>query len=98
MASQVAAARRRVIRRPRLTSMLDVGSARVRLLVAPAGYGKTTLAREWLAGPLHRDVWYRGEASSADVAALAVGVAEAAGRIVARGGEGGRGAIGGEGT
>ena len=87
MASQIAAARRRVIRRPRLTSMLDVSSARVRLLVAPAGYGKTTLAREWLAGPLRRDTWYRGEASSADVAALAVGVAEAAGGIVAHAGK-----------
>ena len=67
--------------------MLDVSSAQVRLLVAPAGYGKTTLAREWLAGPLRRDAWYRGEASSADVAALAVGIAEAVGEIVAHAGK-----------
>jgi DNA-binding CsgD family transcriptional regulator len=87
MASQVAAAQRRVIRRPRLTSMLDVSSARVRLLVAPAGYGKTTLAREWLAGPLRRSVWYRGDAASADVAALAVGIAEAANEIVVNAGK-----------
>jgi LuxR family transcriptional regulator, maltose regulon positive regulatory protein len=87
MASQVAAARRRVIRRPRLTSMLDVSSARIRLLVAPAGYGKTTLAREWLAGPQRHDVWYRGEAASADVAALAAGIAEAAGAIVVNAGK-----------
>jgi len=67
--------------------MLDASSARVRLLVAPAGYGKTTLAREWLAGPLRRSVWYRGEAASADVAALAVGIAEAANEIVVNAGK-----------
>jgi LuxR family maltose regulon positive regulatory protein len=82
MAVQVEAARRRIIRRPRLTSMLDETSARIRLLVAPAGYGKTTLAREWLGEPERREVWYRGGPASADVAALAAGIAEAASEIV----------------
>jgi LuxR family transcriptional regulator, maltose regulon positive regulatory protein len=62
--------------------MLDENSARVHMLVAPAGYGKTTLAREWLSEPERNDVWYTGGPASADVAALALGIAEAASRII----------------
>jgi LuxR family transcriptional regulator, maltose regulon positive regulatory protein len=82
MATEVAAARRRIIRRPRLTSILDDSTARIRLLVAPAGYGKTTLAREWLGEAQRREAWYRGGPASADVAALAAGLAEAVSEIV----------------
>lgn len=82
MATEVVASRRRIIRRPRLTSMLDESSARIRLLVAPAGYGKTTLAREWLGEPERNDVWYRGGPASADVAALAAGISESIGSII----------------
>src|SRR5687768_5598100 len=82
MATEVVAARRRIIRRPRLTTMLDESSARIRLLIAPAGYGKTTLAREWLGEPERDDVWYRGGPASADVAALAAGISEAVGSII----------------
>jgi LuxR family maltose regulon positive regulatory protein len=82
MATDVAAAQRRIIRRPRLTSMLDESAARIRLLIAPAGYGKTTLAREWLGEPERRAVWYRGGPASADVAALAAGIAEASSEII----------------
>jgi LuxR family maltose regulon positive regulatory protein len=82
MATEVAAARRRIIRRPRLTSILDDSTARIRLLTAPAGYGKTTLAREWLGEPDRRGVWYRGGPASADVAALAAGIAEAASELI----------------
>lgn len=73
-------ARRRIIKRPRLTQMLDESGARIVLLVAPAGYGKTTLAHEWLDD--RQAAWYRGSPASADVAALAVGVATAAAEIV----------------
>jgi DNA-binding NarL/FixJ family response regulator len=69
-------ARGLTIKRPRLTGLLDDSEARVLLLLAPAGYGKTTLAREWIedrAGV----AWYNGGPAMADVAALAAGVAEA---------------------
>jgi ATP/maltotriose-dependent transcriptional regulator MalT len=56
-AEQVVTGRRHIIRRPRLTRLLDECEARVILLVAPAGYGKTTLAREWLATPGRRATW-----------------------------------------
>ena len=72
--------RRRIIKRPRLTNVLDESGARIILLVAPAGYGKTTLAHEWLEDK--RAAWYRGSPASADVAALAVGIATAAAEIL----------------
>jgi LuxR family maltose regulon positive regulatory protein len=62
--------------------MLDESTARIRMLIAPAGYGKTTLAREWLGEPERRAVWYRGSPASADVAALAAGIAEATGDVI----------------
>src|SRR5579859_3398808 len=65
-----------IIKRPRLTKILDESEARILLLVAPAGYGKTTLAREWLEGK-EGVAWYSGGPSMADVAALAAGIAEA---------------------
>jgi DNA-binding CsgD family transcriptional regulator/tetratricopeptide (TPR) repeat protein len=61
--------RRRIIERPRLIRMLDSGQGRIRMLVAPAGYGKTTLARQWLEGK--SAAWYTGTPASTDVAALA---------------------------
>ena len=64
--------RRRIIERPRLMSLLDGGQGRIRMLVAPAGYGKTTLARQWLEGK--PAAWYTGTPASTDVAALAAGV------------------------
>jgi LuxR family transcriptional regulator, maltose regulon positive regulatory protein len=69
-----------VIERPRLTRLLDESNARIILLTAPAGYGKTTLAQQWLAGRPH--AWYRGTHASADVAALALGLAVGASEIV----------------
>jgi LuxR family maltose regulon positive regulatory protein len=72
--------RRRLIERPRLTRLLDETNARIILLTAPAGYGKTTLAEQWLAK--RPSAWYRSSTASADVAALAFGVAGAAAEIV----------------
>ena len=72
----------RIIKRPRLTRLLDEATARVILLVAPAGYGKTTLAREWLEGRGGSTAWYTCTQASADVAALALGIARAAAPLV----------------
>jgi ATP/maltotriose-dependent transcriptional regulator MalT len=65
---------RKVIRRPRLARILDRSTARGRTLVAPAGYGKTTFARQWLEDK--RYAWYQGGPATMDVAALAVGLAD----------------------
>jgi len=69
-------ARSFIIKRPRLTKLLDESEARILLLLAPAGYGKTTLAREWLEGK-EGVAWYSGGPAMGDVAALAAGIAEA---------------------
>jgi ATP/maltotriose-dependent transcriptional regulator MalT len=74
--------RRRIIERPRLIALLDQSTARVRTLVAPAGYGKTTLAEQWVAKEGRRGTWYTARPSSTDVAALALGLARAAAEIV----------------
>ena len=77
---EIPAGRRHIIERPRLTRLLDETSAKVIMLVAPAGYGKTTLARQWLANKPH--AWYQGGASSGDVAALALGITGASEPVV----------------
>jgi LuxR family maltose regulon positive regulatory protein len=67
---------RRIIERPRLVKLLEETEARTILLVAPAGYGKTTLARQWLHG--RADVAsYIASPASRDVATLALGLTEA---------------------
>ena len=62
-----------IIERPRLIARLsEGGGSRVSVLASPAGYGKTTLARQWSkrqAGPV---AWYRTTRASGDVALLAV--------------------------
>ncbi|HWO93193.1 MAG TPA: hypothetical protein VNL92_00335, partial [Dehalococcoidia bacterium] len=72
---------RRHLRRPRLTQLLDRSPAQVLLVTAPAGFGKTSLACEWLEG--RTDVaWYRATSASADLAAFSVGISEAIAPIV----------------
>ncbi len=79
-ANEVAPARRHIIERPRLTRLLDQTDARVIMLVAPAGYGKTILAQQWLESQQH--TWYRAGPSSTDVAALALGLAKTASGLI----------------
>jgi LuxR family maltose regulon positive regulatory protein len=50
------------------------------MLIAPAGYGKTTLARQWLRDK--QAVWFTATAASADVAALAAGLRNAVAQVV----------------
>src|SRR4051812_21097709 len=66
----------RIIERPRLIKLLDETDARTILLLAPAGYGKTTLARQW-AKTLYGAVWVALTAEDRDVAAMAMKFARA---------------------
>jgi LuxR family transcriptional regulator, maltose regulon positive regulatory protein len=62
-----------IIERPRLIAQLaEGGGARVSVLAAPAGYGKTTLARQWSQRQEGPVAWYRTTRASGDVALLAV--------------------------
>jgi ATP/maltotriose-dependent transcriptional regulator MalT len=72
-------ANRHIIERPRLIHRLDESAAKVITLVAPAGYGKTTLARQWLLNRPH--AWYTASAASGDVGALGLGLVEAAAAV-----------------
>ena len=74
--------RRRIIERPRLIALLDESPARVRTLIAPAGYGKTTLAEQWVGKETRRGAWFTARRSSTDVAALALGLARTATKVV----------------
>ena len=62
-----------IIERPRLIERLEEGGgSRVSMFAAPAGYGKTTLARQWGERQDCPVVWYRTNRASGDVALLAV--------------------------
>jgi LuxR family maltose regulon positive regulatory protein len=66
--------------------MLNETNAQAILLTAPAGYGKTTLAQEWLRGREHV-AWYRATSASADLAAFSSGLADVVASIVPGAGE-----------
>jgi LuxR family maltose regulon positive regulatory protein len=62
-----------IIERPRLIARFEEGGgSRVAVLAAPAGYGKTTLARQWSQRQAGQVAWYRTTRASGDVALLAV--------------------------
>ena len=70
--------RARTIKRVRLLDALDSSRAPMRMLVAPAGYGKTVLAHEWSSIEGRVSVWCPVRSQHVDVAALAVEVARRA--------------------
>jgi LuxR family maltose regulon positive regulatory protein len=67
---------RQTIRRPRLIRLLDTTQSRRIALVAPAGFGKTTLARQWTGESHRQGVWFRATSASTDVAGLALDLGE----------------------
>lgn len=79
MGEKLAGGQQHFIERPRLTEMLDETMAKIILLVAPAGYGKTTLARQWMGQWTDSVSWYSCVPASRDIAALAGGIARAVG-------------------
>ncbi len=81
-APEVRIRKRRIVERPRLFALLDQSNARVRMLIAPAGYGKTTLAEQWVVRDGRRGTWFTARSSATDVAALALGIAKSATTIV----------------
>jgi DNA-binding CsgD family transcriptional regulator len=62
--------KRRIIERPRLIRALDRSPARVKLVIAGSGYGKTTLLEQWAPRDGRQVGWFRA-ASSPDVAVVA---------------------------
>ena len=73
--------RRVLLERPRLVRALDRSRARVRMLVAGPGFGKTILTEQWATGD-RRVAWVRSRRPSADVAVLARQMAAAGAEII----------------
>jgi DNA-binding CsgD family transcriptional regulator len=74
---------RRIIERPRLIRALDRSDARVRMVVAGPGYGKTTLVEHWAEARKRRTVaWFRTRRSAADVTVVARALVAAADTVV----------------
>ncbi len=64
--SREIAAPNHIIERPRLIKLMEDSGARVIVLHAPAGYGKTTLARQWSVHEGRTAAWYRCSPTSTD--------------------------------
>jgi ATP/maltotriose-dependent transcriptional regulator MalT len=73
-------ANRHIIERPRLTRLLDETTARVIMLIAPAGYGKTVLAHQWLHP--RPQAWLDVTSAHADIAALVASIARCVSSVV----------------
>jgi ATP/maltotriose-dependent transcriptional regulator MalT len=76
-----------LIERPRLLEMLDNSDARVIALIAPAGFGKTTLARQWTASRNAGGAWYSVGSEGFDVAAVAARIAAIVSTVVSGAGK-----------
>jgi LuxR family maltose regulon positive regulatory protein len=79
IAAAVEAPRRHIIERPRLTRLLDEADARILMLVAPAGYGKTTLARQWVESRGKTAIWITATPAFADPNRFAIRLRDALG-------------------
>jgi len=76
-----------LIERPRLLEKLDSSDARVIALIAPAGFGKTTLARQWIASRSISGAWYSVGSEGFDIAAVAARIAAVVSTVVSGAGE-----------
>jgi LuxR family maltose regulon positive regulatory protein len=76
-----------LIERPRLLAKLNGSDARIIALIAPAGFGKTTLARQWVSSRNIAHAWYSVGPEGFDVAAVAARIATAVSTVVAGAGE-----------
>ncbi|MHB8060496.1 MAG: hypothetical protein ACYDHO_06655, partial [Gaiellaceae bacterium] len=77
----------KLIDRPRLLKKLDASDARVIALIAPAGFGKTTLARQWIASRDTADAWYSVGSEGFDIAAVAARIVAVVSTVVEGAGE-----------
>ncbi|MBA2372401.1 MAG: hypothetical protein H0V71_12260 [Chloroflexi bacterium] len=73
---------RRIVERPRLIQELESSRARIVLLVAGSGYGKTVLAEQWATAEGRTVGWFRARASAADVSVVARGLVGAADMVM----------------
>jgi len=73
---------RRIIERPRLVHALDQSSARIRMLIAGSGYGKTVLLEQWVPRDDRVAGWFHARPSGTDVAPVARGIAKAVAVVV----------------
>ncbi len=70
---------RRIVQRTRLLEILDQSDRRTFILLAPAGYGKTTLARQWIERV--GGGWVQVTAASGDIPVLARDLAAAVAQV-----------------
>ena len=85
----------RVVVRPRLTEGLDKGlHRRLTLICAPAGFGKTTLLSEWVAGCERPAAWLSLEEGDSDPTRFLSYLVSALQTIAANVGEGVLGVLG----
>src|SRR5215210_4919251 len=79
----------KVVLRPRLIERLNEGMhRRLNLISAPAGFGKTTLVSQWVAGCGRRVVWLSLDEGDSDPARFLAYIATALQKIAANIGEG----------
>jgi DNA-binding CsgD family transcriptional regulator len=76
-----------LVERPRLLEKLDGTDARVIALIAPAGFGKTMLARQWISSRNVAGAWYTVGSEGFDIAAVAARIVAIVSTVIGGAGE-----------